>query len=138
MTMPLSHDLHVLVSLMDRHAEAILAATDTGLTFRRFLALLNVSQLDGPTQRQLAKYLGTTEAATSRMVAGLARDGYLTVERGTGNRRILRLTAAGGQALTTASAVLGNRFDDTVRACGVDPTELQGTVRALIAALEED
>ena len=51
------------------------------------------------TQRDLAARLGTSEAAVSRMVAGLARDGYVDVARGTGNRRSLSLTPHGGRAL---------------------------------------
>ena len=133
----LAHELHVLVALMDRAADGLLTRHEVGLTYRRFLVLLHVSQSDGPTQRELAVGLGSSEAATSRMVAGLARDGLLDVGRGVGNRRELRLTTLGGARLTTAGSVLGDRFDALVHAQGADPADLTTTVRRLAAALRE-
>ncbi len=134
----LAHELHLLVALMDRRAETLLARADAGLTYRRFLALLHVSELDGPTQRDLAERLAASEAATSRMVAGLADDGLLEVRRGGGNRRDLRLTAEGGRRLAAAGAVLGDRFSDLVRSRGVDPDALLRTVTDLVTALREE
>lgn len=133
----LAHELHVLVALMDRAADGILARHDTGLSYRRFLVLVRVDGLDAPTQRELAASLGSSEAATSRMVAGLARDGLLDVRRATGNRRELRLTALGARRLAAAGAVLGDGFDGLVRSLGLDPADLTTTVRRLAAALRE-
>lgn len=133
----LAHELHLLVALMDRAADGLLARNGVGVTYRRFLVLLHVSEADGPTQRDLAARLGSSEAATSRMVAGLARDGLVEVGRGTGNRREVRLTALGGERLTAAGTVLGDRFDVLVRSQGADPTDLSATVRRLAAALQE-
>lgn len=131
----LAHQLHVLVALMDRRAEALLAAAGVGLTYRRFLVLLHVSELDGPTQRELAVRLGSSEAATSRMVAGLAADGLLDVAPGGGNRRALRLTAEGGRRLAAGGEVLGDRFDTFVRERGADPDALLALVTDLVAGL---
>jgi DNA-binding MarR family transcriptional regulator len=133
----LAHDLHLLVALMDRRAETLLAEAATGLTYRRFLTLVHVSELDGPTQRDLAARLGSTEPAVSRMVAGLARDGLLEVRPAGGNRRELRLTPAGGRRLAHAGEVLGDRFAVLVRRHGLDPDGLHTTVQTLIAALQE-
>ena len=133
----LAHELHVLVALMDRAADGLLARHDTGLSYRRFLVLVRVDDLDAPTQRELADSLGSSEAATSRMVAGLAREGLLHVGRGTGNRRELRLTAEGGRRLAAAGEVLGGGFDALVRDLGLDPDDLTTTVRRLAAALRE-
>ena len=88
----LAHELHLLVALMDRRADALLQRSGCELSYARFLVLLHVSEGDGMTQRDLSARLGTSEAAVSRMVAGLARDGYLDVGRGVGNRRSLSLT----------------------------------------------
>lgn len=134
----LAHELHVLVALMDRRAETLLAASGCGLTYRRFLVLLHVSELDGPTQRELAERTGGSEAATSRMVAGLAADGLLDVGRGRGNRRELRLTAEAGRRLAEAGRVLGDRFDDAVRDVGADPDALLHIVTTLSTALRKD
>ena len=81
---------------MDRRADALLQRSGCELSYARFLVLLHVSDGDGMTQRDLSARLGTSEAAVSRMVAGLARDGYVDVARGTGNRRSLSLTPHGG------------------------------------------
>ena len=78
------------------------------------------------TQRDLSARLGTSEAAVSRMVAGLARDGYVDVARGPGNRRSLSLTAEGGAALTAAGAALGDGFDRLVRGVGHRPRRARG------------
>ncbi|QIM21527.1 MarR family transcriptional regulator [Phycicoccus sp. HDW14] len=134
----LAHELHVLVALMDRRAEALLARSGSGLTYRRYLVLLHVSRLDRPTQRELADGLGASEAATSRMVAGLAADGLLEVGRGHGNRRELALTPEGVTRLTASSAVLGDRFDDAVRAVGADPDDLLHVVTTLSTVLRKD
>jgi DNA-binding MarR family transcriptional regulator len=133
----LAHELHVLVALMDRRAETLLAASGCGLTYRRFLVLLHVSDLDGPTQRELADRTGGSEAATSRMVAGLAADGLVHIGHGHGNRRELRLTAEGGRRLTEAAEVLGDRFSGLVRSRGADPDALLHIVTDLVTALKE-
>ena len=133
----LAHELHVLVALMDRAADGLLARHGVGLSYRRFVVLLHVSQADGPTQRDLAERLGASEGATSRMVAGLVRDGLVDAARGPGNSRELRLTPLGAERLATAGTVLGDRFDVLVRGQGVDPADLSTTVRRLAAALRE-
>lgn len=133
----LAHDLHLLVALMDRRADALLQRSACELSYARFLVLLHVSDGGGMTQRDLSARLGTSEAAVSRMVAGLARDGYVDVARGTGNRRSLSLTPHGGSALATAGEVLGDGFDRVVRSAGTDPAALAVTVRAVVTALQQ-
>jgi len=133
----LAHELHLLVALMDRRADALLARWGCELTYVRFLVLLHVFEGDGMTQRELSGRLGISEAAVSRMVAGLARDGYVDVARGVGNRRLLSLTPSGGRALTAAGEVLGDGFDRLVKGTGTDPHALATSVRAVVAALQE-
>jgi DNA-binding MarR family transcriptional regulator len=133
----LAHELHLLVALMDRRADALLQRSGCELSYARFLVLLHVSDGDGMTQRDLSARLGTSEAAVSRVVAGLARDGHLDVARGPGNRRSLSLTAHGGRALAVAGDALGDGFDRLVRSSGTDPGDLAATVRALVAALQQ-
>lgn len=133
----LAHELHHLVALMDRRADALLQRTGCELTYARFLVLLHVSEGDGMTQRELSAQLGTSEAAVSRMVAGLARDGFVDVARGAGNRRRLSLTPSGGAALTAAGEALGDGFDRVVRGTGTDLDALAASVRSVVAALEE-
>ena len=133
----LAHELHVVVALMDRRADALLARFGCALSYARFLVLLHVSEADGMTQRDLSARLGTSEPAVSRMVAGLARDGLVEVGRAPGNRRRLSLTASGGAALAEAGAVLGDGFDRLVRSTGTDPAALAASVRLITTALQE-
>ena len=133
----LAHELHLLVALMDRRADALLQRSGCELSYARFLVLLHVSEGDGMTQRDLSARLGTSEAAVSRMVAGLARDGYVDVARGAGNRRSLSLTAHGGHALAAAGEALGDGFDRLVRNSGTDPSVLAASVRTIVAALQQ-
>ena len=133
----LAHELHLLVALMDRQADALLQRSGCALSYARFLVLLHVSEGGGMTQRDLSGLLGNSEAAVSRMVAGLSRDGFVDVARGPGNRRSLSLTAAGGTALTAAGAALGDGFDRLVRSSGVDPGDLTASVRSVAAALRQ-
>lgn len=133
----LAHELHLLVALMDRRADALLQRSGCELSYTRFLALLHVSEADGMTQRELSTRLGTTEAAVSRMVAGLARDGYLVVARGVGNRRSLSLTEHGGASLAAAGVALGDGFDRLVRGTGLEPAALAASVRTVVTALQE-
>ena len=133
----LAHELHLLVILMDRQADALLTRSGCQLSYARFLVLLHVSEADGLTQRDLSGRLGTSEAAVSRMVAGLARDGHLVVARGHGNRRSLSLSPQGAAALGAAGEALGDGFDRLVRGTGTDPEGLAQSVRTVIAALQE-
>ncbi len=133
----LAHDLHLLVALMDRRADALLQSSACELSYARFLVLLHVSDGDGMTQRDLSDRRGTSEAAVSRMVAGLARDGYVDVARGRGNRRSLSLTRHGGTSLQAAAEVLGDGFDRVVRGTGTDPAALAVTVRTIVTALQQ-
>jgi len=133
----LAHELHLLVALMDRRADALLQRSACELSYARFLVLLHVSDGGGMTQRDLSARLGTSEAAVSRMVAGLARDGYVDVARGAGNRRSLSLTAHGGRALAAAGEALGDGFDRLVRNSGTEPSVLAACVRTVVAALQQ-
>ncbi|MFV0458109.1 MAG: MarR family winged helix-turn-helix transcriptional regulator [Actinomycetales bacterium] len=132
-----AHDLHVLVSVMGRHAEVLLSQSGIGLTYRRFLVLVQVAELGGATQRELADRAGASEAAMSRMVAGLSQAGLVQVQSGPGRRRLVRLTSEGERRLRLGNEVLGDRFDALVRSRGVEPTELQTTIRTLIAGLQK-
>lgn len=133
----LIHDLHVLVAVADRVAEGLVAAAVPGLGYRRYLVLLHISDLDRPTQREVAAKVGSSEAALSRMVAGLAAAGLVEIGHGGGHRRALALTATGQDAVRAATAALGSSFDDLVRGLDLDPGTLHDAVRRIVAALNE-
>jgi DNA-binding MarR family transcriptional regulator len=133
----LSFDLHRLTHRLDRAADRILDDA-LGLSYRRFLTLLLVGELNEPTQRALADGLGITEPSASRMTAVLADAGYLeaTTARQGGNRRRLRLTPAGKDVVTRSRELLERRFADLVARSGVPYATYSGYTRALLAALD--
>lgn len=131
----LTHNLHVLVSRLDRAADRILRA-ELDLPYRRFLALLMVGE-DSPTQRMLAERLGVTEPSTSRMVGVLVRQGLLEADPDPagGNRRRLVLTPAGWEKVAACRQRLEGRIVDLVSASGVPYAEYSAHTRRLAAAL---
>lgn len=131
-----AHDLHVLVSRLDRVADRILRE-ELDVSYPRFLALLVLRGTGPVTQRALAEELGVTEPTASRTVAALAEAGQVTVTvtAGTGNRRSVALTDSGLALVVKGSARLEDAFDVLVRAAGVDHSGLADAVRGLLAAL---
>ena len=134
----LSYELHKLTALLDRAADGILRREE-GISYARFLALFAVGETNG-SQRDLARWLGQTEASTSRMVAVLADEGLLEVARmeGTGNRRRLRLTNSGAQTVGRCGRLLEGRFEDLVRRSGVPLVSYQRHTRRLLDLLDFD
>jgi DNA-binding MarR family transcriptional regulator len=134
----LSRSLHALIARMDRAADRILRI-EQGVSLRRFLALYAVRELSGPTQRELAEWMGVTEPSVSRMTRVLAEEGLLEVrtERGEGNRRQLTLTSAGSGLVVRCGALLEDRFAALVDSAGVSYADYSGMTRRLLAGLED-
>lgn len=132
----LSFDLHVLTARLDRAADRILQ-DEYGVSYRRFLALLSVGELDATTQRGLAERLGVSEPSTSRMTGILAELGLLESQRDPagGNRRRLTLTVQGKQLVEDCRAVLEGRLADFVRGSGVSYADYAKDTKALLVAL---
>lgn len=134
---PLTHSLHVLVQHMDRHADRLLA--EHGLTFRRYLTLVQLVDHPGASQRDLAASTGSSEAAASRLLRALADDGLVALDRepGAGNRRTVRLTDDGATRLAAAEATLGGPFDGLVTGLGIDAVALDRDLARIVAVLRE-
>jgi DNA-binding MarR family transcriptional regulator len=134
----LSYELHKLTARLDGAADGLLRREE-GVSYARFLALLAVRETEG-SQRELARWLGQTEASTSRMVAVLADEGLLEVGRfeGGGNRRRLGLTGAGAQMVERCGCLLEGRFEDLVDRAGVSYMSYQRHTRRLLDQLDVD
>jgi DNA-binding MarR family transcriptional regulator len=140
MTTPPAYALHALVHRLDKAADGILA-TETGLTYRRYLALLTLRRLAeaGPvTQRDLATELDVSEPVASRTVATLRNAGWVDVvpTPGLGNRRHLTLTAAGERTVERASGVLEEAFAGLMEAARITACDIHAVTDPLLAILE--
>lgn len=133
----LSFDLHALTSRLDRSADRILRA-EQGVSYRRFLALLIVSERGAASQRALAEGLGVSEPSVSRMTGVLAASGLLRVEPDPagGNRRQVSLTPRGRRVVTNGRDTLERRFSDLVERSGVPYADYGLHTRQLIHALD--
>jgi DNA-binding MarR family transcriptional regulator len=134
----LGRALHALTARLDREADRILRAQQ-GVSYSRFLLLWAVGELDGPTQRALAEWLGLTEPSVSRMTALLASEGLLVVEddpRG-GNRRRLGLTGTGEEVVVRCGTLLEDKVDALVTKAGLSYDAFRRDTANLLAALAE-
>lgn len=133
----LSFDLHALTSRLDRAADRILRS-EHDISYRRFLALYLVTQLEEPTQRALAEALGVTEPSVSRMSSALADSGYLDTgsDAAKGNRRRLSLTPEGKELVEQCRDLLEERFTRLVDHSGVPYDEYARHTRMLLTALD--
>jgi DNA-binding MarR family transcriptional regulator len=134
----LGRALHALTARLDREADRILR-TGQGISYSRFLLLWAVGELDGPTQRAMAEWLGLTEQSVSRMTALLASDGLLVVDDdpGGGNRRRLVLTHAGGEVVVRCGTLLEHKVDELVAKAGLSYDAFRRDTANLLAVLEE-
>jgi DNA-binding MarR family transcriptional regulator len=132
----LSYELHKLTALLDRAADGMLREA-AGVSYARFMAVFAVRECGG-TQRDVARWLGLSEPAASRMVRVLAEDGFVEVTTlaGQGNRRRLRLTDKGNELIDRCAELLEARFEAFVELCGVDYRTYQNQTRLLLGTLE--
>ena len=134
----LSYELHKLTVRLDRAADELLRQRQ-GVSYRRFLTLFAVQQTNG-SQRDLAQWLGQTDASTSRMVTILADEGLLEITRlqGGGNQHELHLSASGAQLVEKCGRLLESRFEDLVRRSGVPYGSYQHHTQNLLNQLDVD
>ncbi|MFZ1285633.1 MAG: MarR family winged helix-turn-helix transcriptional regulator [Candidatus Phosphoribacter sp.] len=134
----LSYALHVLTGRMDAAAGAILER-DCQITYASFLTLFATDLLKNPTQRDLALWLGSSDASLSRQLPQLAADGWIEVRttRGQGHRRQVVLTPVGKALVRRAAALLERRFAAVVRQAGVDVQTYSAHTTAILNLLEK-
>lgn len=133
----LIYELHSLTARMDRSADRLLMA-ECGLSYRRFLALLMLGELETATQRALAERMGVTEPSVSRTVGVLAEAGLLDLrpDPAGGNRRQLVLTADGKELVEKGQQLLELRFERLIARSGVPYAVYAEHTRLLLEALE--
>ena len=137
MSLDLSRALHTLTARLDRAADRMLRA-EQHVSYRRFLVLFMVGELDTPNQRTLAERLGITEPSVSRMIGALVGAGLLDAasDAAGGNQRRLRLTPDGRQLVGRCCDLLVRRLAALVEASGVPYDVYTGYTVRLLAALD--
>jgi DNA-binding MarR family transcriptional regulator len=133
----LGRALHALTARLDREADRILREQE-GISYSRFLLLWAVGELEGPTQRALAEWLGLTEPSVSRMTALLVSEGLLVAQDdpGGGNRHRLVLTGPGERVVVRCGSLLEAKVDALVAAAGLSYDSFRRDTASLLAALE--
>lgn len=135
----LSRSLHALVGTLDRAADRILRA-EHDTSYHTFLLLFAVAENAGGSQRDVAEWVGSTEAPVSRSLRRLADDGLVEIGPAStrGHRRQVSLTAPGRDLLHSAGADLERRLADVVDSAQVDYAAYAEMTARLVAALQGD
>ncbi len=133
-----AYALHVVVSLLDRSADQILPSL--GLTYSRYLTLLTIERLGEATQRAIADGVGITEPAVSRTIRALQAEGLVAAKAipGAGNRRAVRLTAAGSRLVDRAADQLEDAFGGLLAAAGLAASDVLAVTDPIIKLLAEE
>jgi DNA-binding MarR family transcriptional regulator len=107
----LGYTLHRLGFVMDRQSDMLLQEK-FGIGFSQFKIMIALLKHEGIQQREIAEFLGQTEASISRQIKAMSREGLILSRRDAANRRqrITSLTAKGGQVATSAIAALDAHF----------------------------
>ncbi len=121
MQQSLAGSLHEVMGLLDRSGEVILKQ-EVGLSYRQFYIVSAIARLGPATQRELAEFVGHSDAAISRMVLVLAGAGLVTAEVDALNRRrnIVTLTVKGADLAQRAEALLDQKLTELLRQHNVD------------------
>lgn len=134
-----AYRLHSLVSALDDVADRMLREAH-GTGYSRFLTLVTVEALDGPTQAELASAQGVSAAATSRMVRTLVDAGLLIAQSppGDGNRRRLVLTPDGERFVGDGGDLLESAFAQLLDAAGLSESDVLAITDPLLAVLDPE
>lgn len=113
MNISTSFALHQLQIEMDRVADTVLQK-HLGLSYSRFYFLLTVDEFSGVTQHAVAELMSISDAAVSRMLRELSREGLVVVavDPAHQRRRTVSLSEKGSTLLQESLTVLDDCFSD--------------------------
>jgi DNA-binding MarR family transcriptional regulator len=105
----LGYLLHHLTTTLDRQSDQVLSER-LGIGFSQFKILMALGRKDRCAQRDIAAYLGQTEASISRQIKLLIEKGLLQSRTSPTSRRerVTTLTAKGEALMDKAMQVLNN------------------------------
>lgn len=100
--------LHKIGSMMERTSDQVLF-NEFGIGYSQFKILFALSHHEGVQQKEIAQFLGQTEASISRQIKLLKEVGSITVTLGEDDKKKhhIGLTATGQTLLDNALRVLG-------------------------------
>lgn len=139
MDLDLSRALHGLVIRLDRAADRLLRA-EVGIGYAQFLTLYAVRDVGQGTQREVASWLGTTEAPVSRSLRGLAKQGLIEISDSTapGHRRRVELTGEGSRLVESGGQLLERRLELLLSTANVPYETYRTMTERLLASLPVD
>lgn len=122
--------LHKLGAMMEKQSDAALFG-EFGLGFSQFKIMMALEHHAGVQQKEIANFLGQTEASISRQIKLLHDAGFLTVgERPEDKKKhIIELTAKGKRMSVDAFAVLQNFYQPVISQ--LTPAEQKSTLTHL-------
>lgn len=139
MDSPLTYRLHEMVWLMDAIADRRLKRR-FGISYAKFLPLAILTDLEPSTQHNLALHLRQTDAAVSRSLGVLAREGLVEIGVSPAHprRNEVRLTAEGRELARRCGAYLEASFRDVVARSQVDERAYFDATARLVRELARD
>jgi DNA-binding MarR family transcriptional regulator len=128
--------VHRLVMEMDRIADRILTE-NFGMSYKRCRVLAVLQHGGTKTQHELARILGHSDPAVSKMLAELSKEGYVTVKIDPrhARKRIVTLTPKGNEVATKGSAMLHAHFSGVIAEAKVDAAHYADLTRRLFEVL---
>lgn len=113
--------VHRLVTEMDRVADKLLTE-NFGMSYKRCRVLAILQAGGTKTQHELALILGHSDPAISKMLAGLAKKGYVDVriDPEHARKRLVTLTSIGDEITTKGTMLLHKHFSGVLKKAKVD------------------
>ncbi len=107
--------LHKLGAMMEKQSDAVLF-DEFGLGFSQFKIMMALEHHAGVQQKEIAHFLGQTEASISRQIKLLHDAGLLTVGERSEDRKkhVIELTAKGKRMSVDAFAVLQSYYQPVI------------------------
>lgn len=105
--------LHSLMFAMDKIADVLLRK-ELNITYSKFLVLMSVGYCPNKSQKCIADHLDHTEAAVSRQVSNLEKDGLVKIKLNNDNKRekLVDITKKGEGLLEKSFEILSKATDN--------------------------
>jgi DNA-binding MarR family transcriptional regulator len=102
--------LHKIGSMMERVSDSVLFS-EYGIGYSQFKILFALSHHNGVQQKEIAQFLGQTEASISRQIKLLKISSIVTIKLGSDDKKkhLISLTSKGTELMQDAFATL-NKF----------------------------